>query len=257
MKEIGISSIAKLLEQYGPMIVILSVFLLIFLILVKHILNNNKKLSENEQELNSTIIEKILDDYFANRSKAIEMTENKKYDEKNIVDIYVRLNNSLKNVCEVTLNKTNSNRTAIYVFHNGSHASHGLPFFKMTCICEIVSKDSNMNLKIEEHSAMPLNLFDTVILALYNNAEYRITEGQTTDPCDLIFIKNTKLKDCFFVPIFDDENKMMGFIFNGYNTFDPLRDVEKEKETLTNLAMMAEPVIEFSKFQEYQSKKEE
>lgn len=104
---------------------------------------------------------------------------------------------------------------------------------------------------------MPLNLFDSVILALYNNAEYRITAGLNTDPSDLIFIKNTKLKDCFFVPIFDDENKMMGFIFNGYNVLDPLRDVEKEKETLTNLAMMAEPVIEFSKFQEYQSKKEE
>lgn len=255
VEEIG--GMSKLLYEYGPYIVILAVFLVIFLMIIVYILNANKRTIENERQMNNKLVTSLLNDYFTKNSKVLVKEEEKAYDERHIVDIYVKLNKSLKNACELTLKKTGSNRTAIYVFHNGSHASHGLPFFKMSCISEKVSKDSNINIKMAEHSAMPLNLFDCIVYSLYNNAEYRITINETTDPSDLIFLKGTKIKDCFFVPMFDEEDNMMGFIFNGYNNINPDRDIEKEKELLTELAMMAKPVIEFSKFQEYKSKEKE
>lgn len=244
------------LEQYGPLLVILAIFLGLFLLIIVFLLNNNKKSIEYDRNMNKQLVTSLLNDYFSKTSNILKETE-KNYDEKNIVNIYMKLNKSLKNACENTLKKTNSNRTAIYVFHNGTQASHGLPFFKMTCISEKVSKDSNINIKIAEHSAMPLNLFDNIVTGLYNNAEYRIILNGKNDPSDLIFIKNTKLKDCFFAPIFDDDDNMMGFIFNGYNDIDVNRDSNREKEFLYELAMMAKPVIEFSKFQEYQSEKED
>lgn len=253
IKEIG--DLALLLEKYGPIIIILSIFLVIFISLFIFMINTVKKYIETTQSMNAQLVTSLLNEHFS-KDNDINMEEsNKSYDEKNIVNIYMKLNKSLKNACESILLKTSSNRTAIYVFHNGAQASHGLPFFKMSCISEKVSRDSKANIKMAEHSSMPLSLFDNIVSSLYDNNEYRIIRTQTTDPGDLIFIKHTKLQDCFFVPIFDDDDNMMGFIFNGYNKYDNNKDIEKEKEYLEDLATMAKPVIEFSKFQEYNSRK--
>ena len=215
----------------------------------------NKKSADDNAELNSQLVTSILNEYFKKNSNIF--TNQKKYNEKNIVDIFMELNKVLKTSCEHTMKKTNSDRTAIYVFHNGSHASHGLPFFKITCICETISKNSNSNIKIAEHTSIPLNVFDSIITNLYNNSEYRIISNETEDPTEIIFLKNTKIQDCFFEPIYDDDNSMMGFVFNGYNNIDKSRDIDMEKKCLVELAEMSKPVIEYSKFQEYQDDKEE
>ena len=249
-----IGKLAGFIQQYGPLIVILAVFLLLFLTIFAYTINANKKAIESDREMNKQLVTSILNDYFAKTAKVVE--GNKNYDEKNIVNIFVKLNKALKNVCESTCRKTNSDRTAIYVFHNGSQASHGLPFFKLTCISEWVSKNSNSNMKMAEHTALPLNLFDNIIQGLYENSEYRIILDETKDPGDMLFLKNTKIKDCFFIPIYDDDNNMMGFIFNGYNTVRDNIDIEKEKESLAELASTAKPVIEFSKCQDYKSEDE-
>lgn len=249
-----IGKLAGFIQQYGPLIVILAVFLLLFLTIFAYTINANKKAIESDREMNKQLVTSILNDYFAKTAKVVE--GNKNYDEKNIVNIFVKLNKALKNVCELTCKKTNSDRTAIYVFHNGSQASHGLPFFKLTCISEWVSKNSNSNIKMAEHTALPLNLFDNIIQGLYENSEYRIILDKSKDPGDMLFLKNTKIKDCFFIPIYDDDNNMMGFIFNGYNTVRDNIDIEKEKESLADLAKTAKPVIEFSKCQDYKSEDE-
>lgn len=245
-----IGTVSGYIQEYGPFVVILAVFLIILLILVIYILNSNKKYLEHSEKTNEAMLTTILDDYFKKNEKLLEKN-NKNYDERDIVNIYIKLNKTLKTACENTMRKTNSDRTAVYVFHNGSAASHGLPFFKMTCVSEMISKQSNANIKIADHTAIPLNLFDSIVSGLYDNSEYRISVDKTNNPSDLIFLKNTKIRDCFFVPIYDENNNMMGFIFNGYNTYDPNRDIKNEKNELIDLAMTAKPVIEFSKFQEY------
>lgn len=249
----GVTGLAKSISEYGPFIVILAMVMVLFIAIILYILKENKKAREEERELSKQLLASVLENIEKKSKETLESNHGKNYDEKNIVAIFTKLNDSLRNVCDLTLKKTQSNRTAIYVFHNGSHASHGLPFFKMTCICEKVTKDSNANILMSAHSAMPLNLFDSIVSSLYNNGEYRITQD-TNNPVDIIFLKGSKIQDCFFVPIYDSDDKIMGFIFNGYNTLDPDRDINKEKEFLVELAMMAKPVIEFSKYQEYQSK---
>lgn len=249
----GITDLSKTINDYGPFAVILAVVLIILIILIVYLLKENRKAIASEREQNNELIKAFMDNYFDQKAKSIE----KDYDEKNIVDIFIKLNKSLKNACDLTLDKTKSNRTAIYVFHNGSHASHGLPFFKMSCISEKVSKDSAKNILMAEHSAMPLTLFDSIVSSLYDYGEYRITLDQTNDPSDLIFLKGSRIKDCLFIPIYDTDDNMMGFIFNGYNTINPDRDIQKEKLALIELAMMAKPVIQFSNYQEYQSNNNE
>lgn len=254
MEELGL--ISKYINEYGPLVVILAVFLVIVFALVMYLLNTNKKTIQTNAEMANKITAMFQEELKKN-AKLIEQQEQKHYDERNIVTIFTELNRTLKTACERTMRQSVSDRVAIYVFHNGAHASHGLPFFKMTCISETISKNSNANMKMQDHSAMQLNLFDTIVDNLYNNSYYRIMVDQTTDPSELIFLKNSKIKDCFFIPIYDDDNNMMGFTFNGYNVPDNTRNIETEKEYLVDLAMMAKPVIEYSKFQEYQSNKEE
>lgn len=253
MENIGLLS--KYIQDYGPFIVILSVFLFVFILIISYLINTNKKTFNLNAELNEQLIKSLIDNAFEQNSQALALK--KPYDEKKIVDIFVELNKTLKTACEHTMRNTNSDRTAIYVFHNGSHASHGLPFFRLTCICETISKASNTNIKITDHSSVPLNYFESIVYSLYSDSQYRIITDKTTEAGDILFIKDTKLKDCFFIPIYDDDNNMMGFIFNGYNSYDNNRTMEQEKERLITLAMTAKPVIEYSRCQEYKSNKEE
>lgn len=246
-----IGTLSKLINDYGPLIVLFAVFLFLFLIIIIFILNAHKKSIDSDKDINSKLITSLLNDYFRKNAELITDNESKSYDEKNIVNIYMRLNKTLKNVCEPVLEKTHSDRIAIYVFHNGATASHGLPFFKITCITEMISKNSNLNIKMLEHNAVSINLFDSIVSGLYENSEYRIITDETHDPSELVFLKNTKIKDAFFIPIYDDANNMMGFIFNGYNIYSKDRDINKQKELLIALAKTAKPVIEFSKFQDF------
>lgn len=252
MQEIGL--ISKYIQEYGPLIVILAIFLCITFALIMYLIATNKKSVYSNTEIANTIA-KMLEEQL--KKNAVASEKQKHNSERNIVTIFMELNKTLKTECEHIMHKSNSDRSAIYVFHNGTHASHGLPFFKLTCISETISKNSNANIKIGDHSSVPLSMFDTIVSNLYNNSFYRITLGKTTYPSELIFLKGTRINDCFFVPIYDDDNNMMGFTFNGYNTIDDMRDLDKEKEYLIDLARMARPVIEYSKFQEYQSSKEE
>lgn len=255
MEELGL--ISKYINEYGPLVVILAVFLVIVFALVMYLLNTNKKAIQSNADMAKNITAMFQEELKKNAILMEQQQEQKHYDERNIVTIFTELNRTLKTACERTMRESTSDRVAIYVFHNGAHASHGLPFFKMTCISETISKSSNANMKMEDHSAIQLNMFDTIVDGLYQNSYFRIMVDQTTDPSELIFLKNTKIKDCFFIPIYDDDNNMMGFTFNGYNTPDNTRNIETEKEYLVDLAMMAKPVIEYSKFQQYQSNKEE
>lgn len=245
-----VGKMSQFINTFGATAVILAVFLVIFITILIYILNSNKKIMEAERQNNTKILESILNDYKANQQKPL-------YEEKNIVNIFMELDQSLKKDCEETLEETKSDRTAIYVFHNGMQASHGLPFFKMSCISEKVSKTSIGNLQMRDHNSIPLSVFDKMVGELYYNGKYRIINEGLIDAGDSIFIKNTKLNDCFFFPIYDDENNMMGFIVNGYNKIDTNRDLETEYKSLQLLAEKSKPVIQFSKFQTIKSERGE
>lgn len=245
-----VGKMSQFINTFGATAVILAIFLVIFITILIYILNSNKKIMEAERQNNTKILESILNDYKANQQKPL-------YEEKNIVNIFMELDQSLKKDCEETLEETKSDRTAIYVFHNGMQASHGLPFFKMSCISEKVNKTSIGNLQMREHNSIPLSVFDKIVQELYYNGKYRIINEGLIDAGDSIFIKNTKLNDCFFFPIYDDENNMMGFIVNGYNKIDINRDLETEYKSLQVLAEKSKPVIQFSKFQTIKSERGE
>src|SRR5574344_1514475 len=55
-----------------------------------------------------------------------------------------------------------------YVFHNGMHSSHGLPFYKYTCLSEVIRRDRGITQVINEQKALPLTMIDDNIAIMLN-----------------------------------------------------------------------------------------
>lgn len=70
--------------------------------------------------------------------------------ESNLVQVFLNINSSLKDALKDLSDDIGTSRISIYVFHNGVYSSHGLPFFKISCICEIVEKNCGV-VKILNH----------------------------------------------------------------------------------------------------------
>ncbi len=254
-----VNTTAQMINQEGLGTVILALFIVVFLAMQYMQWKQAKADREANEIANNNLIntfiaqhEKILNTIINNK----EMNNYQLHEEKDLMTLFGNIHKRLREDCREALEILNADRTAVYVFHNGSHSSHGLPFVRFTCISETISKNSNINIKIGDHSAITVGTYDSIITGLYDNSEYRINVETTKDPVDLAFLKNTKIKDCFMVPVYDDDNNMMGFVLNGYNTIDENRDFETEKEYLVDLAQKAQPVIEYSKVQEYQNKED-
>lgn len=234
--------IATLIDKFGPVVVVFALLVILVLIYSLVTLNNSSKIINDYRETNKDIKNAVLN---TNKTQ-------KPYEEKSIVELFVKLNSIFKGLCEKLSNETDSSRSAIYVFHNGSQSSHGLPFFKMSCICEYIPKGSIINSKAKEHTNLPLNIFDTIINDLFYNGVHEINKNTESDPDDLLFIKDTKIVYCIFITIYDSSNNIMGFIVNGYNDKKP-ENIQEVKEKMINLAEKVKPVIEFTGIKSFKS----
>ena len=67
------------------------------------------------------------------------------HEEKDLMTLFGNIHKRLIEDCREALEILNADRTAVYVFHNGVYSSHGLPFFKTSCICEIIKKNCGVS----------------------------------------------------------------------------------------------------------------
>ena len=82
---------------------------------------------------------------------------------KNLMNIFVKLREATRENCVNTMNQIGAARIALYLFHNGTHSTHGINFIKMSCICEKVAIGSGIRERMMEHTNIPINLFDDMI----------------------------------------------------------------------------------------------
>lgn len=249
-----VTSLVKLIGEYGVLVVIAAVLIIVFVYNSKKQQKHYSEMAKSQAESNKTMIESVLSQnkiLIENYKTAVKELREvpATYNEKNIVEIFVKLNDILKVECQTTSRNTKSDRTSVYVFHNGTHSSHGMPFFKMSCICEWINKGAASNTKLSEHTNMTLNLFDPIVTNLYKNGEFVINSEQETEPSNLLFIKGTKIQTIIFIAIYDDDNNIMGFVANDYNSKTPL-NFEEIKAEMQLLCDKVKPVLEFSNYQD-------
>lgn len=246
---------ASLLSQFGPAIIILAIFLILFLAIVMYMVMQNKESQRVQNENLKLLLEAIINKNEADQQKVLEQQKEDSFDEKNLMDLYMKLNTKLKNECKDAMETLGSDRTAIYTFHNGSQNTHGLPFFKFSCICEYIAKGSGSRSKMKLHNSIPLNLLDDVMNTLWaeGHYEYYPNRESESDDNDSNIISKLLLQDkdktCIFYTIYDMENKIIGFILSEFSDEEFTKDELKEKKKyLKYLAEKISPILEFSSY---------
>ncbi len=206
----SVSSISKAMSEYGPLIVIMAVFVVIFILLVMLMLRNNAKMvdqmikkdnnsfdtNQSNQELIKKIVESSLEinrdeskneleDILKDLKRTIEDSKSSNNDNKNrqkdddsfdyhmdIAGAFISVNEALKNESKKAISELECSRIGIYEFHNGNSSLYGLPFFKMSCIHEISSRGGYPTLRGKNHINLPLHMFDDFIYYLWTHGYY-------------------------------------------------------------------------------------
>lgn len=244
--------LAEAINRFGPIAVILAVLLLVFLAVILHFLRsgastNNQLMNQQQQLINHLLEQTKKDD---------DSAEKRDYDEKNIVEIFYKLNSYLKSECRKFLTKTECDRIGIYVFHNGTVASHGLPFFKVSCICESIKRGSGISTHIADSTNLPLTIFDDIIEKLYT--EGTVVVRNTVDGAfqsESFFLDKDKAATALFSVVYDNEDNTMAFVLGEYKAELSNEEINQDLEINRDLCARLKPVLEFSEYQKLNSRK--
>ena len=167
----------------------------------------------------------------------------------NLMDIFIRLREAIKENCVSTMNEIGACRIAIYLFHNGTHSTSGISFLKMSCICEKVTIGSGVRERMIEHTNIPINLFDDMIDKLLNNNRYIVMNNEEIqDNNHKIFISADKITYAQLVTIYDINNNMLGFVSAEMDRLFSKDEIDKEKEILDELVKQLVPVLSYSDY---------
>lgn len=253
--------ISDALNTYGYAIVLLSIFLIIFIIFIMVILKQNSNSQKMFQEQNQILLNQIL----TNSNKQIQENEESKfntfseerraYDEKNIVTIFVKLNRIFKFECKKYLERIDCDRIGIYVFHNGTVTSHGLPFFKVSCICEWIKRGTAICSHINDTNGIPLNLFDDIIDNLYTKGIVLVCNDPTNQDSafiksDSFYLDTDDVEFAMFVPIYDKNDNILAMVLAEYRHMVDKEFMDEYLDELKELCRSIKPVLEFSEYQD-------
>lgn len=174
---------------------------------------------------------------------------NQQHLEKNLFNTFIKLRSSIKENCASTMNIIKASRLAIYLFHNGTCSTHGISFFKMSCICEKVAIGSGVRERLIDHSNIPINLFDTMIDKLITNGRYLVMNDENLEMSShKMFISSQKINYTQCVAIFDINNNILGFVLaemeHSYNRETALQ----EKDKLDVLVSQLVPILSYSEY---------
>lgn len=268
-----VTELASAISEYGVMAVLLAIFLVLFLVIIISVIRNNQKHIDNlmtQNKENTEIMKQqqqsLIDNLMLQQKELLSSSikqiistpSTPVYNEKNIVEIFVKLNDLLKADCKSTQEEINADRVSIYVFHNGTTSSHGIPFFKMSCISEFIIRGHGLSSKLIDHTNLPLNMFDTIISQLFNTGEFIITNNEknkSSDPISYIFI-GPKVNTCILESIFDSDNNMLGFVCGEFRTELTHDELDEKIKALNELCSKIKPVLEFSDYQEIQTRRD-
>lgn len=244
--------LVKAISDYGPYAVILAVVVAIFIYIIynnhkmyekfqKQSMQNSEEYKDGMVEITKRVVDQILDTY----DKKLNSTKK----EPDLMETFVKLRESMQDYCKDCMDNIRADRLAIYLFHNGAHSTHGIKFFKVSCICENVRIGSGIREHSIEHSNIPLNLFDEMIDKLLKDGEYIIINDDTLkNKNSRIFISCDKIQYAIAEAIFDKNNVILGFVIiesskNYNNTV-----VQQQRDELNKLVYQLSPLLVYGDY---------
>lgn len=209
-------------------------------------INDNYNKYKNElKEQNNVLTKQLLkqiDDKFAS-------VEKQNGSNKNLMNIFNKLKEATKESCFDTMNQIGAARIAIYLFHNGTHSTHGINFIKLSCIGEKVAIGSGVREQMIKHTNLPINLFDDMVEKLINHNRFIIMNNEETKESNhKMFISADKINYTQLVTIYDIDNNMLGFVAAEMDRSYSKDEADKEKEILDELVKQLVPVLSYSDY---------
>lgn len=250
---------AEVINNFGPSVTILAVFILICLALFAIFAKYFKKMMDRMLESNSNqipvnteeIIKRAVNDCVEemmelNRNTVIESIEasvkKEKESHKNIVSIYIDSEKVFKEASSIAMRAIKCHRIAIYLFHNGNSTPYGYPFAKMSCVHEITDKGVYLTPRGHSHSNIPLYVFSELIENLNDNGECIIenvkdltagVENQLST-----FIQGDHVESIFAASIKNSDNCLVSFTIAEFQEKQDFSDeayVEMIRHTLHDM----------------------
>lgn len=229
----GVVQISDAISRNGPVIVICSVFIvlfiLIFLLFLKlnnTMLNNiidqmNKKSDENAA-LNQKMYDYFMRDSADNEDDEKEYSKNEKSQKahsKDLVGLSIDYNATFKKESRAFFNTIPiCDRIGIYVFHNGNKALYGLPFIKMSCVYDSTIMGTS-SMRGRTHINLPLHLFNDLMESLYHDGEFagglesdKIHDGSVRE-----FLSFSENKCMYMGAIKKEDGALAGFTVCEFN----------------------------------------
>ena len=255
----SVNTTAQMINQEGLGTVILALFIVVFLVMQYMQWKQAKADREANEIANNNLIntfiaqhEKILNTIINNK----EMNDYQLHEEKDLMALFGNIHKRLIEDCREALEILNADRTAVYVFHNGSSSIHDLPFFKFSCIAEFIARGSGSTSKMKAHNSIPIDLLNQIIDTLIrdgNFVHFKIDKNNNLSMDETLFLNKLLLqgteKTCILYSIYDMENRCMGFIFAEFGEDNFTKEELKEKKVhLKYLAEKLSPILEFSNY---------
>lgn len=255
----SVNTTAQMINQEGLGTVILALFIVVFLAMQYMQWKQAKADREANEIANNNLIntfiaqhEKILNTIINNK----DMNDYQLHEEKDLMTLFGNIHKRLREDCREALEILNADRTAVYVFHNGSSSIHDLPFFKFSCIAEFIARGSGSTSKMKAHNSIPIDLLNHIIDILIrdgNFVHFKISNNDDLSIDEKLFLNKLLLqgteKTCILYSIYDMENRCMGFIFAEFGEDSFTKEELKEKKVhLKYLAEKLSPILEFSNY---------
>lgn len=249
---------SDLIQTYGASTVIIAVFIIVLLVILGYILRSNQKTNNQLIKQQQNLVDALLENKKKNDEE--ETTNNNEQaqhptitKEPDIIQSFLSINSSIKEILKYIYDDTECSRVSVYVFHNGVYSSHGLPFFKTSCVCEIIRKNCGVAKRINLHHGLPLQLFDNSISYIYKNGNMTVVDVDDEEdevvhdtPMLMGMFKNNNIKSATGIAVYDNDNNIIGVViveFVELKSKDFLDSVEK---ILINKAPLLSPILEYS-----------
>lgn len=176
--------------------------------------------------------------------------------EPTLYSMFSDIKNSIKDNAVMCMDKVQANRLAIYLFHNGNVSTHGVKFFKMTCVGESIVRGSGLRERMLEHASININILDDTITDIVNIGHYVVLADKDIEDNTKhkLFISNPKIKYSLIVPIYDHDNNALGLVC----VECPLEYVkdkgDRQIETIKDFIDQIVPILSYSKYTDIASK---
>jgi hypothetical protein len=209
----------------------------------------NARFSEEIETRNQSFMRDVIRTITMQQEKMLMNVMNHKHTNKNLANTFIKLRGALMHNCMETMQEISASRIAIYLFHNGTRSTHGLDFFKMSCICEEIKPGTGIREKLIEHSNIQINLFDNMIDKLITNGKYIIMNDEEQQLSGhRMFLSSKAVTYTQLVAIFDSGNNILGFVCAEMTHEYNRETVIKEKQDLDELIVQIVPVLSYSEY---------